>query len=216
MKIYNKLVISMITGEVLEEDSNDYSGPIAWARGGETSSQKQASAAAEAEREKQDAYNQQLFTQQQADRARLLPQYQSIYDTPMSAEERGAGLATAGGPFDAAQTVAEHRAGVTGNYSGLGENEDQLARSRSQALSQERGQQDATSMGRKIAALQGMSQLYGIDAQTMARLMGIPVEYLNTQAGIANEAARNPSFLDQLALTTLSAAGGIGAAYAKK
>src|SRR5713101_1269984 len=142
MKIYNKLVISMITGEILEEDSYEYEGAVILARGEKNKSLESAEYSAMKEREEADRRTQQTWEQQQQDRTNLLTKYQGLYDNPMSAEERASGLATAGGPFDAAQTVMEARSGRTGNYSGLAENEDQLARERSQALAQEQGQLD--------------------------------------------------------------------------
>ena len=213
MKIYNKIIVSMITGEVLEEDSFEYHGEVLLARGGETSAQKQAAAASQAEQQKVDAFNQQMWNQTQQQLSAVMPKYQNLYDNPMSDVEKSSRLDLAGGPFSAAQSAAEHRAATSGNWAGVNEAEDSLAMDRSKALSTAQGSIDSDIQQRQMAALAGMSSLYGVDMNTVAKTMGLPAEYVNQQVSLANTAAQQPSFWDQFALGLLNNAGQIGKGF---
>lgn len=218
----------MIDGAVLEEDSYEYSGPVAKCRGEKNKAEQAVSYAAQQERQTADARAQQAWEQQQAQRANLTHEYQQLYDnpltadeqamyaTPVSAEESAAQLATAGGPFSAARANMEHEVGVTGNYSGLNEGEGQLARDRSQALSQaeahlgdeayqRRTALDQLSNQRQLAAMQALTNLYGVDASTLAKMTGMPAEYLQIQGGAANSI--QPGFGDIFADSFASGLG---------
>lgn len=218
MKIYNKIVVSMITGEILEEDCFDYDGPLAMARGEQKKALDQTEYQAAQERQAADAYRDQLQQEQDANRSQLLEQYKDLYDhplsadeqamynTPISPEESAAQRATATGPFEAAKTRAEHLAGTSSNLAGLNEAEDELARNSSQALSQTEASLsneayqrkmalDQVATQKKLAALSAMSNLYGVDAGTLAHAMGMPAQYLDIY-GRAAGTPRQGGFVD--------------------
>jgi hypothetical protein len=135
--------------------------------------------------------NQQFLGQQQQAGNLLLPQYQSILNNPglspadkaaVTGQSQGA-LASA---FDALQQSAQNRLARTRNSAGFGELADELARQKGIA---EAGQAQKnqlaftnTAFQRQMAALQGLSGLFGIDSNLLARTLGIPAELLNVRA----------------------------------
>jgi hypothetical protein len=147
-------------------------------------------AAADAERARQDAMNQQIYAQNQALRDIVAPQYQAILAAPgyTDAEKAaitGQSLGALGSAFDALQQRASNRLARTQNAAGFGELEDELAR--------ERGRQSAglarqneidfadTAYQRQLDALRGLSSLYGVDTGLLARSLGLPADYLNVR-----------------------------------
>src|SRR6266404_2542559 len=135
--------------------------------------------------------NQQFFGQQQQVGNLLLPQYQSILNNPgMSAADKAAVTGQSQGAlssaFDSLQQSAQNRLARTRNSAGFGELTDELARQKGIA---EAGQAQKnqlaftnTAFQRQMAALQGLSGLYGIDSNLLGRTLGIPAELLNTRA----------------------------------
>ncbi len=126
------------------------------------------------ERASIDALNQQFFGQQQQVGNLLLPQFQSILNNP--------GLSAA----DKAAVSAQNRLARTRNSAGFGELADELARQKGIA---EAGQAQKnqlaftnTAFQRQMAALQGLSGLFGIDSNLLGRTLGIPAELLNVRA----------------------------------
>jgi hypothetical protein len=135
--------------------------------------------------------NQQFLGQQQQAGNLLLPQYQSILNNPglspadkaaVTGQSQGA-LASA---FDALQQSAQNRLARTRNSAGFGELADELARQKGIA---EAGQAQKnqlaftnTAFQRQMAALQGLSGLFGIDSNLLARTLGIPAELLHVRA----------------------------------
>src|SRR5258708_28518371 len=135
------------------------------------------------ERANIDALNQQFLGQQQQVGNMLLPQYQSILNNPglspadkaaVTGQSQGA-LASA---FDSLQQSAQNRLARTRNSAGFGELTDELARQRGIA---EAGQAQKnqltftnTAFQRQMAALQGLSGLFGVDSNLLARTLGIP------------------------------------------
>jgi hypothetical protein len=206
MKIYNRLVISMTTGEVLEEDSFEYAGPVISARGEQKKALDQTEYEAQQEKLRADALRDAAWQQHQDERAQLLSTYQSLWDNPIGSDERGAAESAAAGPFEAAKTSAEHRAAATGNIAGMNETEDQLARSQAEALSQTEAQLADTAYKRKAAAVQGLSGLYGVDAGTLGQAMGLPAQYLDIY-GRAAGTPRQPGFWDTLGDSFASSLG---------
>ena len=140
--------------------------------------------------------NQQFLGQQQQVGNLLLPQYQSILNNPglspadkaaVTGQSQGA-LASA---FDALQQSAQNRLVRTRNSAGFGELTDELARQKGIA---EAGQAQKnqlaftnTAFQRQMAALQGLSGLFGVDSNLLGRTLGIPSELLN----VRNNASRN-------------------------
>jgi len=73
MKIYNKLVISMITGEVLEEDSFDYNGQMILARGEQKKALDKTEYEAQQEKLRADQIRDSQLQQQDQLRGQIMP-----------------------------------------------------------------------------------------------------------------------------------------------
>jgi len=143
------------------------------------------------ERANIDALNQQLYGQQQQVNNTLLPQYQSILKNPgLSAADKAAVTGQSQGAlasaFDSLQQSAQNRLARTRNSAGFGELTDDLARQKgiAEAGQAQKNQLDFTNTAfqRQMDALRGLSGLYGIDSNLLARTLGIPAELLNVRA----------------------------------
>lgn len=143
------------------------------------------------ERANIDALNQQFLGQQQQIGSTLLPQYQSILNNPglspadkaaVTGQSQGA-LASA---FDSLQQSAQNRLARTRNSAGFGELTDELARQKGIAEAGQAQQNQLaftnTAFQRQMAALQGLSGLFGVDSNLLGRTLGIPAELLNARA----------------------------------
>jgi hypothetical protein len=139
--------------------------------------------------------NQQFLGQQQQVGNLLLPQYQSILNNPglspadkaaVTGQSQGA-LASA---FDSLQQSAQNRLARTRNSAGFGELTDELARQKGIAEAGQAQQNQLaftnTAFQRQMAALQGLSGLFGTDSNLLGRTLGIPAELLN----VRNNASR--------------------------
>jgi hypothetical protein len=143
------------------------------------------------ERANIDALNQQFVGQQQQIGSTLLPQFQSILNNPgLSPADKAAVTGQSQGAlssaFDALQQSAQNRLARTRNSASFGELTDELARQKGIA---EAGQAEKnqlaftnTAFQRQMAALQGLSGLFGIDSNLLGRTLGIPAELLNVRA----------------------------------
>ena len=134
--------------------------------------------------------NQFLGTQQQVGNT-LLPQYQSIANNPgLSATDKsavtGASQGSLASAFDSLQQAAQNRVARTNNSAGFGDLEDNLARQKGIAQSNQAAQNQFnfsnTAFQRQMAALQGLSGLYGVDTNLLSRSLGIPAELLNARS----------------------------------
>ena len=108
-----------------------------------------------------------------------------------------------------AQTNAMNRVARTGNSAGFADLTDELAR--------EKGRQEAntaqqnqvnfsnTAYQRQMAALQGLSGLYGVDTNLLGRTLGIPASLLNTRAN----ASRPSGFFSSLGSSLVGTLGGL-------
>jgi hypothetical protein len=163
------------------------------------------------------ALNQQLLGQQQSLGNQLLPQYQSILNNPgysaadkaaITGQSQGA-LASA---FDALQQSAMNRMARTGNSAGFSELTDELARQKGQQEANLAQQNEMnfsnTALQRQMAALQGLSGLYGVDTNLLGRTLGIPSELLN----VRSNAARS-GFFSSLGSSLGGTLGGIPALF---
>jgi hypothetical protein len=143
------------------------------------------------ERANIDALNQQFLGQQQQVGNLLLPQYQSILNNPglspadkaaVTGQSQGA-LASA---FDSLQQSAQNRLARTRNSAGFGELTDELARQKGIAQAGQAQQNQLaftnTAFQRQMAALQGLSGLFGVDSNLLGRTLGIPAELLNVRS----------------------------------
>ncbi|HUL32794.1 MAG TPA: hypothetical protein VL128_02830 [Candidatus Eisenbacteria bacterium] len=160
------------------------------------------------------AVNQSLLGQQQSLGNLLTPQYQAMLNNPgysaadkaaITGQSQGA-LASA---FDSLQQAAANRVARTGNSAGFSELTDDLARQKAQ---QEAGlaQQNQlnfsnTAYQRQMAALQGLSGLYGVDTGLLGKTLGIPSELLNVRAN----ASRPAGFFTSLGSSLGGTLGGI-------
>jgi hypothetical protein len=135
--------------------------------------------------------NQQFLGQQQQVGNLLLPQYQSILNNPgLSAADKAAVTGESQGAvssaFDSLQQSAQNRLARTRNSAGFGELTDELARQKGIAESGQAQQNQLaftnTAFQRQMAALQGLSGLFGMDSNLLGRTLGIPAELLNVRA----------------------------------
>src|SRR5262250_1058196 len=150
--------------------------------------------------------NQQFLGQQQQIGNLLLPQFQSILNNPglspadkaaVTGQSQGA-LASA---FDALQQSAQNRMARTRNSAGFSELTDELARQKGIAEGNQAQRNQLaftnTAFQRQMAALQGLSGLFGIDTNLLGRTLGIPAELLNVRAN----ASRPSGFFSALGST---------------
>jgi hypothetical protein len=88
--------------------------------------------------------------------------------------------------FDSLQQSAQNRLARTRNSAGFGELSDELARQKGIAQAGQSQQNQMaftnTAFQRQMAALQGLSGLYGVDSNLLGRTLGIPSQLLNTRA----------------------------------
>jgi hypothetical protein len=149
----------------------------------------------------QNAMNQQLYQQNQALGNQVAAGYQNQLASPgytpaqqsaVSNQSMGA-LASA---FAALASNAANRTARTRNSAGYGDVLGELSREKSrQAGSLAQRNQLAfadRSRSDQAAALEGLSGLYGVDAATLARAMGIPADLLNVRQ---NASRSGPGFL---------------------
>jgi hypothetical protein len=164
------------------------------------------------------ALNQQLLGQQQQLSSQLAPQYLSQVNNPgySAADKAAISNASQGalsGTFDALQQSAANRVARTGNSAGFSELTDELARERGRESSAVAGQNQMdfgnTAYQRQMAALQGLSGLYGVDTGLLGRTLGIPSNLLETRA---NASRNNGGFFSSLGSSlggTLGASAGL-------
>lgn len=153
--------------------------------------QNQTISAADRERAAAEAFNQSLESQLAGTREALVPQYQNIINNSGLSESdkaaiTGRSLGSLSSAFDALQQSAQNRLARTRNSAGFGELSDELARekgreSASATQANELGFSN-TAFNRQLAALQGLSGLYGVDTGLLSHALGIPPELLNIRA----------------------------------
>lgn len=160
------------------------------------------------------ALNQQLLGQQQSLANLVTPQYQSMLSSPgysaadkaaITGQSQGA-LASA---FDSLQQAAANRVARTGNAAGFSELTDDLGRQKAQQEANLAQQNQLnfsnTAYQRQMAALQGLSGLYGVDTNLLGRTLGIPPELLN----VRENASRPAGFFSTLGGSLGGTLGGI-------
>jgi len=176
--------------------------------------QGQTQALTDQQLQQTNALNQQLLGQQQSLGNLLTPQYQAIVNNPgysaadkaaITGQSQGA-LASA---FDSLQQAAANRVARTGNSAGFSELTDDLARQKGQQEASLAQQNELnfsnTAYQRQMAALQGLSGLYGVDTGLLGRTLGIPSELLNVRAN----ASRPSGFFTSLGSSLGGTIGGI-------
>ena len=127
------------------------------------------------ERANIDALNQQFLGQQQQVENLLLPQFQSILNNP--------GLS----PADKAAVTGQSQGALSSAFDSLQQSaQNRLARQKGIAEAGQAQQNQLaftnTAFQRQMAALQGLSGLFGVDSNLLGRTLGIPAELLNVRA----------------------------------
>ena len=162
--------------------------------------------------------NNQLLGQQQQVGSTLLPQYQNILSNPglSSADQAavtGQSQGALGSAFDSLQQSAQNRVARTRNAAGFSDLTDDLARQKGIAEGNQAQQNQLaftnTAFQRQMAALQGLSGLYGVDSNLLGRTLGIPSELLNTRA---NASRSSGGFFSSLGAGLGSSLGALPAA----
>jgi hypothetical protein len=160
------------------------------------------------------ALNQQFLGNQQQLSNLLVPQFQSILNNPgLSAADRAAVTGQSQGSlasaFDALQQAAQNRVARTRNSAGFADLADELARQKGIAEGNQAQQNQLaftnTAFQRQMAALQGLSGLFGVDTNLLGRTLGIPAELLNARAN----ASRPSGFFSSLGSSLGATAGAI-------
>src|SRR5579872_3640693 len=150
------------------------------------------------------ALNQQFLGQQQQVGNLLVPQFQSILNNPgLSPADKAAVTGQSQGAiasaFDSLAEAARNRAARANNSAGFSELTDDLARQKGVAEGNQAAQNQLTfsntAFQRQMAALQGLSGLYGVDSNLLGRTLGIPSQLLGVSA---NAARPTPGFFSSL------------------
>jgi hypothetical protein len=160
------------------------------------------------------ALNQQLLGNQQQVGNLLVPQFQSILNNPgLSPADKAAVTGQSQGSlasaFDALQQSAANRAARTRNSAGFGELTDELARQKGIAEGNQAQQNQLafsnTAFQRQMAALHGLSGLFGVDTNLLGRTLGIPSQLLTARAN----ASRPSGFFSSLGSSLGGTLGGL-------
>jgi len=160
------------------------------------------------------ALNKQLLGNQQQLGNSLAPQFQSIANNPgLSPADKAAVTAQSqgalGSAFDALLQSAANRAARTRNSASFADLTDNLARQKGIAEGNQAQQNQLafsnTAFQRQMAALQGLSGLFGVDTNLLGRTLGIPAELLNARAN----ASRPSGFFSSLGSSLGGTLGGI-------
>ena len=140
------------------------------------------------------ALNQQFLNQQQQTGNTLNSQFQSILKNPgLSAADKAAITAQSQGSiasaFDSLAQSAANRVAATNNSAGFSELTDELARQKAIAEGNQAQQNQLaftnTAFQRQMAALQGLSGLFGVDTNLLGRTLGIPSQLLSVRANVS-------------------------------
>jgi phage-related protein len=171
------------------------------------------------ERANIDALNQQFLNQSSQLQNILTPQYQSILNNPgytpqQQAAITGQSLGALSSAFGSLQQAAQNRAARTRNAAGFGELADELAREKGrEAASTTQQNQIAfanNAQQQQMAALQGLSGLYGTNTSLLSRTLGIPAQLLSVNANLAKG---GNGFLSSLGSTLGGMLGGLAGGF---
>jgi hypothetical protein len=138
-----------------------------------------------------DSTNQNLLAQQAALGGSVIPAYQNMLANPgytqaQQAAITGATQGAIGSAYDALAQAAADQVARTNNSAGFASSLDNLARTQAQQQAQSAAQNQVTfandAQQQQSQALQGLSGLYGVDANMLSRTLGIPSDLLATRA----------------------------------
>jgi hypothetical protein len=151
----------------------------------------------------QQAMNQQMYQQNQALNSQVASGYQNLLNNPgytpdQQAAIQNQSMGSLAGAFAALANSAANRVARTGNSAGYGDVLSELAREQGRQTASLTQQNQLAFADRarndQLAALQGLSGLYGVDSSTLSRAMGIPSDLLN----VRQNASRNTGFFSSL------------------
>lgn len=150
--------------------------------------------ASDQERANINALNQQFLNQRNQLQGTLVPQYQDVLNNPgytpaQQAAITGQSMGALASAFDSLRQSAQNRVARTRNAAGFGALADELAREkgREAAGTAQKNQVDFanTALQQRMAALQGLSGLFGTDTSLLSRTLGIPADLLNVRANMS-------------------------------
>ncbi len=166
----------------------------------------------------QNAYNQQFEAQQQAVRNQIATGYQNLLANPgYTPDQQSAisnqSLGALSSAFAALAQSAANRAARTRNSAGYGDLLDELSREQTRQAGSLAQQNQLAFANRaradQLAALQGLSGLYGVDSSALARTLGIPADLLAVR-----QAASRGGFLEALGQGLGRSLGGLPGIFA--
>jgi hypothetical protein len=143
------------------------------------------------ERASIDSTNQNLLAQQASLGNTVTPAYQNMLANPgytqaQQAAITGATQGALGSAFDALSQRAANNVARTNNSAGFASSLDNLARTQGQQQAQAADANQVAfannAQQQQSQALQGLSGLYGVDANMLSRTLGIPSDLLSTRA----------------------------------
>ncbi len=185
MRVSTKVVIDLETGAVLEREAYDYAGPVELARGA-----KQQQKLATQEYGAAGKLRQEEQATRRESRGRLLPSIEEFQKSEGYTPEEKAGIAgttaeAAAQPFESATQDIQNQAARTRNAAGVPAALALAAREKSSAMadtSRGLGKMFADERTkRRMAGAQMAGQLYGVDANLLARMAGLPAEALQVR-----------------------------------
>ncbi|MGA2481744.1 MAG: hypothetical protein ABSF92_01335 [Candidatus Acidiferrales bacterium] len=150
--------------------------------------------ASDQERANIDALNQQLLNQRNQLQGNLSSQYQAILNNPGYTPEQqaaitGQSMGALSSAFDSLQQSAQNRVARTRNAAGFGALTDELAREKGREAAGTAQQNQIafanTALQQRLAALQGLSGLFGTDTSLLSSSLGIPTGLLNVRANMS-------------------------------
>lgn len=140
--------------------------------------------------------------QRNVESSTLFPQYQSLLDSGYSDQEKSAiSQGTTGeinSSYGAAGDAAARRMARTNNSAGYGSLLGSLARNKAKDLATQEGQNQVgfaqEKLRRKMAGLQGIAQLYGVDTSFLNSLNSQQNQLIGTSAGVYGMLKNQPGF----------------------
>jgi hypothetical protein len=179
--------------------------------------QKTAEDTAQAGIASADQFNTQTEQQNAAIQNSLIPAYTSLINSPGYSSSQQSAITnasegSAAAAFSGAGDAASRAAARTGNAAALTPDLDKLAQQKASTMSSVAANDQVTfandQQKQQQAGLQGMSSLYGVDQNMLAKSLGLPVEYLQQY----NTAAAKPTATQGIIQSLIGGAAQVGAA----
>jgi hypothetical protein len=137
----------------------------------------------------QNQINNQLLGERAQGRSLLMPQFQQLlhegYSPAEEAAITGQSMGALGNVYDTLRERASNRLAQTRNSAGYGETLDEMARQEGRDKSGLAQQNQLTfaneQQNRRLAGLQGIASLYGVDTNLLGHGLGIPADLLRSR-----------------------------------